>query len=413
MNIKVLLGFTLSVLNLISFSQLKKKVLFIGNSYTYVNNLPQLIKDIALSKTDTLEFDQSTPGGYSFQNHCLNAVTWTKIRSQNWDAVVLQAQSQEPSFKPVDVMTGTYPYAKQLCDSIKVINPCTEIIFYMTWGRKNGDASNCSYFAPLCTYNGMQARLRESYMLFKDSFKTSVAPVGVAWKTVRQVLPAVNLYQPDDSHPSVEGSYLAACVFYSNIFNKTAVGSNYISTLSSTLAASLQYYGSHTVLDSSLNWSLGSNLPLADFNYSLTSGNSFQFINQSLHSNTYLWSFGSTAKNPVYTFTNSGLYTVKLKATNSCKSDSITKSITITSNLNYNSNLNIKVYFDEQKLIVSGISGELIDLYLYSLDGKLLMKYNKININSSLYTPNLPNGIYHITINSNNFIKTYKTILNY
>ena len=50
-------------------AQSKKKVLFIGNSYTFVNNLPQMIKDLALTLGDTLIFDQSVFGGYFFQNH--------------------------------------------------------------------------------------------------------------------------------------------------------------------------------------------------------------------------------------------------------------------------------------------------------------------------------------------------------
>lgn len=311
-------------------SQTKKKILFIGNSYTYVNNLPQLVADIALSKSDTVVYDSNTPGGYTFNMHSQDATTLQKIKSQQWDVVILQAQSQEPAFSPSQVMSQTYPYAKKLCDSIRANNPCTEILLYMTWGRKNGDASNCGFYAPVCTYIGMQARLRESYMMFSDSFQTSVAPVGVAWKNFRNAYPTIDLYQPDESHPSLHGSYLAACVFYTSIFKKTSVGSSYNPSLPSADLANIQTISSQTVLDSVSVWNLGSNFPKADFTYSISAGFNCQFTNQSKNANSFSWSFGSLLKNPTYNFPGSGTYTVQLKSTNQCTSDSVVKSVTLT-----------------------------------------------------------------------------------
>ena len=59
-----------------SKAQFKKiNALFLGNSYTYVNNLPQLIKDIALANGDTLVFDSNCPGGHTFNNHFNNATS--------------------------------------------------------------------------------------------------------------------------------------------------------------------------------------------------------------------------------------------------------------------------------------------------------------------------------------------------
>jgi hypothetical protein len=400
------------LLNNLAFSQLKKKALFIGNSYTYVNNLPQLIADIALSKSDTLVFDQSTPGGFTFQNHCSNAVTWSKIRSQKWDAVILQAQSQEPSFNPLQVASQTYPYAKQLVDSIKANSACAEVIFYMTWGRKNGDASNCTSYTPVCTYNGMQARLRQSYILFKDSFKTSVAPVGVAWKKVRQALPAVDLYQVDESHPSLEGSYLAACVFYSSIFQKTAIGSTYYSTVTPTLAASLQSYGSHTVLDSTLVWGTGSSIPLANFSYSLISGTTIQFNNQSLNGISYNWSFGSNLQNPIYTFTNSGNYVVQLKTTNNCKSDSITKNIVVTSLETKEKELTPILYFYQNTLTINNLSTSETLISIYTVEGRLLKELKMAEeTNFSFHMDDLPKGLYLVKATSKINTKTTKIII--
>jgi hypothetical protein len=74
--------FLLLVLPLIVFSQQKKEVLFVGNSYTYGNNLPDLVKQISLSFGDTLIYDSSTPGGATFNLHTTNTQTINKINQQ-------------------------------------------------------------------------------------------------------------------------------------------------------------------------------------------------------------------------------------------------------------------------------------------------------------------------------------------
>ena len=101
-----------SVLNAQQYKKLH--VLFLGNSYTYVNNLPQLIKDIALANGDTLLFDSNCPGGQTYQGHFNDVTSLSKINAQAWDCVVLQAQSQEPSFDPSQVAAQTLPYAIKL-----------------------------------------------------------------------------------------------------------------------------------------------------------------------------------------------------------------------------------------------------------------------------------------------------------
>ena len=113
----------------IIIGQITRRVLFLGNSYTYVNNLPQLIKDIALANGDTLVFDSNCPGGHTFNNHFNNATSLSKINAQAWDCVILQAQSQEPSFSPGQVAAQTLPYAIKLDSLIKNNNNCSETVF--------------------------------------------------------------------------------------------------------------------------------------------------------------------------------------------------------------------------------------------------------------------------------------------
>ncbi|MFT5668961.1 MAG: hypothetical protein ACI9DK_003171 [Vicingaceae bacterium] len=313
-----------------------KKVLFLGNSYTTANNLPQLLKDIGSSYGDSIFTDQNTPGGSQLNQHSTNTTTLAKIRQDNWDYVVIQEQSQKPSFSPAQVANAVFPFAQLLCDSIKANWSCSEPVFYMTWGRENGDASNCASYPPVCTYWGMQQRLRDSYMTMSTANSATTSPVGVAWKTMRDSFPTVGLYAADGSHPNLYGSYLAACVFYSTFTQKTTVGCSFIpSGISTTDALNIQKIASKTVLDSLNLWRVNANFPLANFTYN--GGPTTQFTNTSTLGQTYFWDFGdggsSVQQNPTHTYFSTANYQVKLitYSQDSCFSDTISKSVNVIS----------------------------------------------------------------------------------
>ncbi|MCF8295725.1 MAG: SGNH/GDSL hydrolase family protein, partial [Bacteroidales bacterium] len=136
-------------------AQDSRKVLFLGNSYTYVNDLPQTAVALAASAGDQLTVDVNAPGGYTLQGHSTNQTSLDKIKLGGWDYVVLQEQSQLPSFPDFQVESEVFPYAQDLDSVINAFNECGETMFFMTWGRKNGDASNCANWPPVCTYEGM------------------------------------------------------------------------------------------------------------------------------------------------------------------------------------------------------------------------------------------------------------------
>jgi hypothetical protein len=331
---KIFLIFIL--LPVFAFSQQTKEVLFIGNSYTYYNDLPNMVKQIALSFGDTLNYEASTPGGSTLQMHSTNNQTLSKISQQEWDNVVIQCQSQEPSFSPTQVSNDVYPYAQILIDSIESNSLCTEPMFFMTWGRKYGDQQNCQFYPPICTYSGMQQRLRQSYLQMAFDHNASCAPVGMAWKESINQNPNLELYSPDQSHPSLEGSYLAACTFYSSLFKKLSIGSSYIPNgIDTSTASFLQNIASNRVLDSISTW----NIFNADFTYQQTFNSVVSFTNLSSNYESLLWDFGdgqtSTDENPQNAYFNSGDYDVTLYVytNNSCLVDSFTISINIFINL--------------------------------------------------------------------------------
>ena len=309
-----------------------RKVLFLGNSYVYTNDLPLMLQQMATSMGDTLIYDQNTPGGFTFEQHSTDPTTISKIFSQQWDIVILQEQSQRPAFSPAQVADDTYPYAKKLDSMIRKNRTCTETMFFMTWGRKNGDASNCAFYPPICTYEGMQTRLRESYMQMTQDNNAIVAPVGAAWKQMRDSFPSVDLYVPDESHPSVSGTYLAACVFYASIFHKNPMLTTFNSTLSANDANNIKRISKRVVLDSFSKWNMYGNYTYANFTKSVA-GKTATFTNTSLYNTNNYWTFGngntSTIASPAHTYATNGKYQVTLTAPNGCFSETRKDSVTI------------------------------------------------------------------------------------
>lgn len=233
------------------------RVFFVGNSYTGVNNLPQLLTTVAASAGDVVITDANIPGGATLQMHSTNATTLSKIALGTWDYVVLQEQSQIPSFPDAQIETSMYPYARLLDSLIRSANACTETVFYMTWGRKNGDASNCQFFPPVCTYSGMDSLLRLRYEILADTNQGIVSPVGAVWRLLRNTHPGINLYDADESHPSLAGSYAAACAFYATLFAKdpTAITAN--AGLPAADAAAIRAAAKTVVFDSLKHWKVG------------------------------------------------------------------------------------------------------------------------------------------------------------
>ena len=116
-------------------SQERIDVLFIGNSYTSSNGLPDMFERMAQSGGYQVQVVMVAPGGWTLTDHLLSVQTLEKIRSNEWEFVVLQEQSVIPS------LTDTrerlmYPAVRQLHDEIKAVGADT--ILFMTWGRRNG-----------------------------------------------------------------------------------------------------------------------------------------------------------------------------------------------------------------------------------------------------------------------------------
>ncbi len=392
----------LSVLSILSASvsnATTRKVLFIGNSYIYTNDVPLLLQNIATSMGDTLIYDQSTPGGHTLQLHSTNATTIQKIYSQQWDVVIVHEQSQRPAFSPGQVETQVYPYAQIIDSMIHDNNSCTQTMFMMTWGYKNGDPTNCGNYPPICTYAGMQARLRESYLEMTQDNNATVAPVGAAWKVVRDSFPTIELYSGDNSHPVVAGSYLEACVLYASIFHKAPNLSNFYSTVPQADAVKLQNVATHVVLDSLDNWQQFGNYVFSDFDAPL-SGQTITLQNNSEKATAYNWNFGDLATStaatpPPHTYAANGQYVVTLTSSNTCFSETSKKTIDIwpasVNGVTNNASL-INVYTSVPGYVNITVLDAVDKIEIYSVSGQKIRSYRMMG--KKTIQEQLPAGIY-------------------
>jgi hypothetical protein len=222
------------------------RVLFVGNSYTTVNDLPSVFANLARSGGHRVETGTAAGDGWTLADHAGSSVTASKLASAKWDIVVIQEQSQIPSVEEFR-QAQMYPAARRLVSSIR--NQGARPLFYLTWAHRDGWPEN-----GMPDYSSMQSAIDDAYLAIAAEQRVAVAPVGYAWSALLgQETPAA-LWQGDGSHPTAAGTYLAACVFYATIFRESPKGLGYRSSLSADEAAKVQVVAAETVLGDPAKW---------------------------------------------------------------------------------------------------------------------------------------------------------------
>ena len=192
------------------------KVLFIGNSYTHMNDMPSIFEKIARAAGKNVKVEKNTRSGASLRVHSGREDMYEAIKREKWDYVILQGYSREFSFSPEYMDTATVPFVQQITDSIYANHPCTNVLLYMTWGYENGYKER----EEVDTYEEMADSIERGYRYVGDLFHVPVVPVGMVWKQVKSTS-SIDLYAKDRAHPSINGSYLIASTFFSAIFDES------------------------------------------------------------------------------------------------------------------------------------------------------------------------------------------------
>ena len=223
------------------------RVLFLGNSYTYVNDLPATFARLAQSGSHSVETGMVANGGETLAQHATSSDDSTKISSETWSYVVLQEQSDTPAYS--SSTSSMYSPAKVLTDQASRVGAVP--LLFMTWAHKDGEPG-----AGQPTYQGSQEAVDRTYLALSGSLGAPVAPVGYTWLHVFLDHPEIDLWQDDNSHPTSAGTYLAACVFYATIFRQSPYGLSYDGGLADSQARILQDEAGRHVLDMQAQWNL-------------------------------------------------------------------------------------------------------------------------------------------------------------
>ena len=190
----------------LSFAPPSSRVLFIGNSFTFYNGgVDQEVRGLDPS----IEVKQLAVGGYSLKDHWDGGQAISTIRSEKWNHGVLQEQSQAPVTGPTNFLA----YAAKLNGEIRADGAQT--VLFMTWQRPDS-----------IQYGVTTQNLANTYYRAGNQLGARVAPVGLAFARALQQKPTLAL-NIQDGHPTPQGTYLAACVLYATIFQKTPVGIPY------------------------------------------------------------------------------------------------------------------------------------------------------------------------------------------
>ena len=226
------------------------KVLFVGNSLTYQNDLPALFWNIADAAGKEIYVDQATIPGAQLIDHCSSEFTREKIMAHDWDFVILQEAIFDIAFPEYrdDAIQTIQIMENYIFDN----NPKTKVIYFLPWSSKNGFFKGAKSY----TYEEAQKLLCDGTVEIAKRLGIMVAPVGWAWQKVIADRPDISMFSWDGSHPAPQGSYLSACVYFVTIFQESVVDNPYIVLIDQKTANYLEDVAIQTVLDSLGTWNI-------------------------------------------------------------------------------------------------------------------------------------------------------------
>ncbi|MCW5912928.1 MAG: SGNH/GDSL hydrolase family protein [Cyclobacteriaceae bacterium] len=175
----------------------RTRILFVGNSLTYTNNLPQLVKEAGVKNNVRIQADMLAYPNYALEDHWNDGELQKLIAGGKYDYVIVQ---QGPSSQ-ADGKAMLLEYGgriKLLCDKHQA-----KLAFYMVWPAR------VNYH----TFPGVIA----NYTLAASETNSVLCPVGEVWKAHFDATGDFSYYGPDGFHPSLAGSQRAAEIIFESL----------------------------------------------------------------------------------------------------------------------------------------------------------------------------------------------------
>ena len=179
-------------------------VLFVGNSLTYVNDVPGMVEALGASDAAPIWVQSVAYPDADLGQHLADGAAARAIAANAWKVVVLQ---QGPSSLPEN-RAALRQWTSAFAQKIRAAGARPGL--YAVW--------------PQQIYLDTFDRASESYALAAEDVDGLLFPVGEAWRAAWRLDPNLQLYSIDGLHASVSGSYLAAIVIYAAIADRSPVG---------------------------------------------------------------------------------------------------------------------------------------------------------------------------------------------
>jgi hypothetical protein len=176
-----------------------ERILFVGNSLTFWNNLPATVCELARSTGKKVTCDAVTYPNFSLEDHWQTGAALKRMKDERWTWVIIQ---QGSSALP-ESRRYLVEYSGRFADAARAAGARPAL--YQVWPRKSR--------------SGDFDAVIESHRIAAEKSGSTLVPAGDAWKQIIQS-GGIELYDPDGLHPSPAGSYLAALVMYRSLFGE-------------------------------------------------------------------------------------------------------------------------------------------------------------------------------------------------
>jgi len=300
------------------------RILFVGNSYTHYNKMPEIIQKMADQRGVKVEIHMSAESNHTFKMHSKREGLYKKIRQHKWDYVVLQGFSRELAFGNEYIDTAVVPYVNIILDSIYKNNACTNVWLYETWGYLNGYSDGKIQM----TYQEMSDAIHIGYLYLSKKYNFPIVPVGKVWETVKENFPSYSLYDNDGQHPAKLGSYLVAYCFYYSLLRQTAP-TDYYNGLNQIQAEQIQKSAASFISSNYNRYGLWSNFIQVN---KASKALEVDVLAVFPEASKVVWEFGdgSTETNfsASHKYKKKGTYTVKATIYKACGKHEIKRSVT-------------------------------------------------------------------------------------
>jgi hypothetical protein len=179
---------------------------FVGNSLTYVNDLPGMLAALSIAAGDAppIETESVAYPAYALEDHLAQGDAVLMIRRGGWDLIAMQ---QGPSTLP-ESRENLIDYAGRFATIIR--DERARPAMYGVWPER-------------ARLYALDAGI-ESYRAAADSIGGLLFPAAATWKSAWQLDASLPLYGPDDFHPSELGTYAAAVTIYAGARDRSPVG---------------------------------------------------------------------------------------------------------------------------------------------------------------------------------------------